>query len=143
MLIRGNEGGMVQLSPCCSPIPGDDIVGIILQDKGLVVHRRACQNARRVEPDKKLPVAWEAQKDRMFSVLISVLAHNDRGALAAIATAISGASANIETVDTQDTHQGDGFMHIHFHLQVESVQHLEKVLAQIEQVEAVLHAERR
>lgn len=143
VLIRGNEGGMVQLSPCCSPIPGDDITGIILQDKGLVIHRSNCQNVRRFDPDKQLPVAWEPQKDRMFSVLISVLAHNDRGALAAIATAISTASANIETVDTQDTHQGDGFMHIHFHLQVESVQHLEKVLAQIEQVEAVLHAERR
>ena len=143
VLIRGNEGGMVQLSPCCSPIPGDDITGIILQDKGLVIHRSNCQNVRRFDPDKQLPVAWEPQKDRMFSVLISVLAHNDRGALAAIATAISSASANIETVDTQDTHQGDGFMHIHFHLQVESVQHLEKVLAQIELVEAVLHAERR
>jgi GTP pyrophosphokinase/guanosine-3',5'-bis(diphosphate) 3'-pyrophosphohydrolase len=79
----------------------------------------------------------------MFGVNISILAFNQRGALADIAAAISHASANIETVDTQDNHSQDGYIHIHFRLQVDNLQHLEKVLAQVQQVEVVQRAERR
>ncbi|WP_028537119.1 RelA/SpoT family protein [Paludibacterium yongneupense] len=141
--IRGNEGGSVQLSSCCNPIPGDDIVGVLTKGQGLVVHRASCANSRRVDQDKLLPVAWDNQKGRMFGVTISVLARNERGALAEIATAISQAAANIESVDTQDTHVGDGFIHIHFRLQVDNLSHLEKVLAGVEQVNVVQQAERR
>ncbi|CUA81644.1 MULTISPECIES: RelA/SpoT family protein [Gulbenkiania] len=141
--IRGNEGGAVQLSPCCHPIPGDRIVGVLTKGQGLVIHRGECANLKRVDPDKLLDVSWEAQRDRMFGVRISVLARSERGALADIASAISEASANIERVDTQDTHVGDGFIHIDFRLQVESLSHLEQVLAQIRLVGVVLTAERK
>jgi len=141
--IRGNEGGSVQLSSCCNPIPGDAIVGVITKGQGLVIHRSSCPNAKRVEPDKLLDVAWEPQKDRLFGAVISVLARNQRGMLAEVASAISNASANIETVDTQDTHRGDGFIHIIFRIQVESVAHLEQTLAIVSQIDAVQQVERR
>lgn len=143
VMIRGNEGGAVQLSQCCNPIPGDDILGVITKGQGLVVHRTSCPNVQKVDHEKLLNVNWEAQRDRMFGVSISVLARSERGALADIATAISQASANIESVDTQNTHVGDGFLHIHFRLQVESVEHLEKVLSGINHVPVVQQAERR
>lgn len=133
----------MQLSPCCHPIPGDRIVGVLTKGQGLVIHRGECANLKRVDPDKLLDVSWEAQRDRMFGVRISVLARSERGALADIASAISEASANIERVDTQDTHVGDGFIHIDFRLQVESLSHLEQVLAQIRLVGVVLTAERK
>jgi GTP pyrophosphokinase/guanosine-3',5'-bis(diphosphate) 3'-pyrophosphohydrolase len=141
--IRGNEGGAVHLSSCCHPIPGDPIVGVLTKGQGLVIHRTSCNNARRVDPDKLLEVTWEEQKERMFGVNVSVLAHNERGSLADIATAISNASANIESVDTQDTHSGDGFIHIHFRLQVEGLRHLEQVIAAIGQVNSVQRVERK
>jgi len=141
--IRGNEGGAVQLSACCNPIPGDDIIGVITKGQGLVIHRSACANAKRADPDKWLAVTWDVQKDRMFGATISVLARQERGALAEIATAISLASANIESVDTQDTQMGEGYLHIHFRLQVESLAHLERVLAEVERVEFVQQAGRK
>ncbi|MBP7579941.1 MAG: bifunctional (p)ppGpp synthetase/guanosine-3',5'-bis(diphosphate) 3'-pyrophosphohydrolase [Vogesella sp.] len=141
--IRGNEGAAIHLSNCCNPIPGDQIVGIAKKDQGLLIHRGSCHNVQRVEAEKLLEVRWETVKDRMFGVNISILAFNQRGALADIAAAISHASANIETVDTQDNHSQDGYIHIHFRLQVDNLQHLEKVLAQVQQVEVVQRAERR
>ncbi len=141
--IRGNEGGAVQLATCCHPIPGDDILGVITKGQGLLVHRVVCPNTKRVDHDKLLDVTWDSPKERMFGVNISILARNERGALAEIATAISQASANIESVDTQDTHVGDGFIHIHFRLQVESLAHLGKVLAEVQQIDVVQQAERR
>jgi GTP pyrophosphokinase/guanosine-3',5'-bis(diphosphate) 3'-pyrophosphohydrolase len=79
----------------------------------------------------------------MFGATISVLARQERGALADIATAISQTSANIESVDTQDTQMGEGYLHIHFRIQVESLAHLERVLAEIEKVGFVQRAERK
>jgi GTP pyrophosphokinase/guanosine-3',5'-bis(diphosphate) 3'-pyrophosphohydrolase len=141
--IRGNEGGAVHLSSCCHPIPGDAIVGVLTKGQGLVIHRASCTNVRRVDPDKLLEVTWEEQLERMFGVNVSVHARNERGALADIATAISNATANIESVDTQDTHSGEGFIHIHFRLQVEGLRHLEQVLGAVSQVPSVQRVERR
>lgn len=141
--IRGTEGGAVQLSSCCNPIPGDAIIGVIIKGQGLVIHRAECPNAKRVDHDKLLTVSWEAQKDRMFGVNVSVLAHHERGALADIATVISHASANIEKVDTKDTHVGDGYIHIDFRLQVDNLAHLERVIADIEQLDVVQRTERK
>ncbi|AXK38357.1 RelA/SpoT family protein [Crenobacter cavernae] len=141
--IRGNESGAVHLSSCCHPIPGDEIVGVMTKGQGLVIHRSNCANVRKVDAEKLLEVTWEAQKERMFGVNVSVVARNERGSLAEIAAAISNASANIESVDTQDTHSGDGYIHIHFRLLVEGLQHLEQVLAAVSQVPFVQRVERR
>lgn len=142
--IRGNEAGMVQLSSCCNPLPGDDILGVITKGQGLVIHRVSCPNARRADPDKLLEVNWEAQRDRMFGVTVGVLSRNERGALADIATAISQASANIESADTQDSSRdGDSLFNIHFRLQVEGVEHLERVLAAVRQLAVVQRVERK
>ncbi|WP_174875978.1 RelA/SpoT family protein [Vogesella oryzae] len=141
--VRGNESGGIHLSSCCNPIPGDQIVGVIRKDQGLMIHRSDCNNVQRIETDKLLEVRWEAQKERMFGVNISIIAFNQRGALADIAAAISHSSANIEAVDTQDNHSNDGYIHIHFRLQVDNLPHLEKVLAAVRQVDVVQRAERR
>lgn len=141
--IRGVEGGLVQLSGCCNPIPGDEIVGVIIKGQGLVIHRENCPKGKRVDHDKLLAVAWEAQKNRMFGVNISVFAVHERGALAEITTVISQASANIERVDTKDTYAGGGFLHIDFRLQVDNLAHLEHVMADIRQLTIVQAVERR
>ncbi|KZE31467.1 RelA/SpoT family protein [Crenobacter luteus] len=141
--IRGTESGAVHLSGCCHPIAGDEIVGVMTKGQGLVIHRSNCANVRKVDAEKLLEVTWDAQKDRMFGVNVSVIARNERGSLAEIAAAISNASANIESVDTQDTHGGDGYIHIHFRLQVEDLAHLEQVLAAVGQVPFVQRVERR
>ncbi|RQW28060.1 bifunctional (p)ppGpp synthetase/guanosine-3',5'-bis(diphosphate) 3'-pyrophosphohydrolase [Rhodobacteraceae bacterium CH30] len=140
--IRGNESGTIQLATCCSPIPGDEIVGAIAKGQGLIIHRSLCANIRRFDQDKLLEVTWDTQRDRMFAVTVSVLARNERGTLADIASAISGAAANIESVDTQDGSAGEGYIHIHFRLQVGDLVHLDRVLAAVGQLDSVISAKR-
>ncbi|MGL6071862.1 ACT domain-containing protein, partial [Craterilacuibacter sp.] len=62
--------------------------------------------------------------------------------LADIAAAISNAAANIESVDTQDSSSSEGYIHIHFRLQVSDLAHLEKALVLVTQVASVMSAER-
>jgi GTP pyrophosphokinase/guanosine-3',5'-bis(diphosphate) 3'-pyrophosphohydrolase len=108
-----------------------------------VIHRATCANAKRADPEKQLAVTWDVRNDRMFGASISVVARRERGALAEIATAISHASANIESVDTQDQHMGEGYIHFHFRVQVENLAHLERVLGEVGHVPVVQQAERK
>ena len=64
--------------------PGDDIVGQLKRDQGLVVHMADCKNAKRMqvkEPDRWIDVRWGEDINRRFDCRISVLVNNERGAL--------------------------------------------------------------
>lgn len=96
----------------------------------------------RIDHDRQLDVEWELDEQRLFGVPITVLAHSERGALAAVAAAITEAHANIESVDMQDAHTGEGAIQIRFRLQVENIIHLADVLANIQSQPAVARATR-
>lgn len=140
--IRGNEGASLQFSPCCNPIPGDRIVGVVNKGQGLLIHRHDCTNIQKFDPEKLLDMEWELAQPKLFGVPVSVLAKSERGALAAVAAAITESSANIESVDMQDAHSGEGYVQIRFRLQVEGLAHLGEVIANIQRQAAVVRAAR-
>ena len=81
VLIYGSEGMTVQLSECCRPIPGDNIVGHLSFDHGLVVHASDCEQARRLiykEPEKWIPVAWGEELNRRFDCRLSISARTNK-----------------------------------------------------------------
>ncbi|MCG9029485.1 ACT domain-containing protein, partial [Laribacter hongkongensis] len=141
LVIRGNEGSSIQYASCCTPLPGDPVVAVLTKGQGIVLHRKDCANAKRAEADRQLEAEWDIKSPRSFSVPVAVMTRDERGALAGIALGISEAGANIESV-MQDATNGEGFVQIRFRLQVESVAHLERVLARIEAEPCVERATR-
>ena len=122
--IRGTEGMAVQFAPCCRPIPGDPIIGLIKKGQGLLVHTQDCQNIRqsRTDPDKWVDVAWENNSGQLFEVAIKVLVLNRRGVLATVASAIAEAHSNIDSVTIA---KADGtYSEINFTVQVQDRAHL-------------------
>jgi len=90
-----------------------------------------------------LEAEWDVrQAQQMFGVPIRVSVRDERGALAAVTAAITEAHANIESVDMQDAHRGEGSVQIGFRLQVENTQHLMNVLTQVRAQPAVVRAVR-
>ncbi len=142
VMIRGNEGAAVQFAACCNPIPGDRIAGVINKGQGLMIHAHDCPTLGRIDHDRQLEVEWDLVEPRLFGVPITVLAYSERGALAAVAAAITEAHANIESVDMQDAHTGEGAIQIRFRLQVENILHLADVLANIQEQPTVVRAVR-
>ncbi|VCU72574.1 Bifunctional (p)ppGpp synthase/hydrolase SpoT [Pigmentiphaga humi] len=136
--IQGNEGLAVQLAPCCTPIPGDAIVAYIRLGHGLIVHTEDCPNARRQrarEPERWLDIAWDEQTSRHFNVRIDVILRQERGVLGRVAAEISAADANITHVSMQD--EASATVAVHFSLQVESRQHLARVIRYVRRVPQV------
>jgi guanosine-3',5'-bis(diphosphate) 3'-pyrophosphohydrolase len=100
LAIAGTEGLMVSYARCCFPIPNDPILASLSSGRGVVIHREACGNLAsfRKQPEKWIPVAWQAAPDRLFHVEIRVEVTNRMGVLASVASAIAGTRTNIDRV---------------------------------------------
>lgn len=105
--LSGGEGIVVSYARCCRPIPGDPVHGFVTAGRGIVVHLDKCPNIAelRNQTERWVDVAWDSTSDRQYPVDIRVVTVNRRGALAAIASTIAAAGANIDTVTTE-THDG-------------------------------------
>jgi len=102
--ISGKEGGVVTYARCCSPIPGDEIVGYSSAGRGLVVHTSTCRNMLEMvdQADKCIPLTWDEHIDEDFSVTLRLWIENGRGLIARLAAAVTEAEGNIEQVSVDD-----------------------------------------
>ena len=100
--ITGTEGMVVNYATCCRPIPGDSVIGHFTSN-GLVVHQERCKNilSVREDPEQCFPVNWHEELEREFSTEIKIIALDNPGLLAAVASTISNTNINIESVSTQ------------------------------------------
>jgi RelA/SpoT family (p)ppGpp synthetase len=142
ILIRGSEGMAVQFARCCRPIPGDPIIGFIKKGQGLVVHTHDCAVAARsrTDPDKWIDVEWSPDTERGFDVSIKVVAANQRGVLAKVASAIADAGSNIDNVSMEEDR--GLYTTMHFTLQVQDRLHLSKVMRSLRHIQDVVRITR-
>jgi len=66
------DGMLHHLAKCCSPLPGEDIVGVVSKGKGITVHRFDCQNLDLVEPERILSIQWKGSSDKTYTAAIEV-----------------------------------------------------------------------
>jgi len=143
VLLSGGEGIVVSYARCCRPIPGDRVHGFVTAGKGIVVHLDKCPNVAefRNQTERWVDVAWETDSDRQYPVDIRVVSVNRRGALAAIASTIAAADANIETVTTE-TH--DGYNSItNLTLEVNNRHHLAQIMRSLKSHKEVIRITRK
>ncbi|WP_347556758.1 bifunctional (p)ppGpp synthetase/guanosine-3',5'-bis(diphosphate) 3'-pyrophosphohydrolase [Robbsia sp. KACC 23696] len=132
VVITGTEGMAVQLSACCRPIPGDDIMGYIGIGLGMAIHTTDCRNARRIhhrDPSRWIDVAWAPQPGRQFDVGVRVLVKNTKGVFARVAADISTA-ANIAHV-AMDENTDQESTTLRFLIQVSDRVHLANVMRRV------------
>lgn len=137
LVIKGSEGILVTYSKCCSPVPGDSIVGILTSGHGLAVHVFDCPNLSelRKQPENFLLVDWDEAIDQSFHARLHVKLHHITGAFAEVATAIAANSSNINHVDL---HEGsDSVRQIDFVVDVKNRLHLSRIIRAIYRLSSV------
>ncbi len=102
--ISGKEGGVMSYAKCCSPIPGDDIVGFSSAGRGLIVHTSNCKNMQDMldQTDKCLPLIWDDNIREDFSVTLRLWVGSGRGLVAQLAALVSEADGNLEQISVDD-----------------------------------------
>jgi guanosine-3',5'-bis(diphosphate) 3'-pyrophosphohydrolase len=142
IVIRGSEGMAVQFAKCCRPIPGDPIIGFIKKGQGLVVHTHDCPTAlkSRSDPEKWIEVDWATDTDRTFAVGIRVIAANQRGVLAKVASAIAEAGSNIDNVSMDDDR--GIYTALNFTIEVQNRLHLARLMKTLRRIPEVVRIAR-
>jgi len=142
--IYGSEGVSVQLAPCCLPIPGDQVIGQLRRDQGLIVHTTDCLGAKRVrakEPDRWIPVQWGTELNRRFDCRIRLLINNEKGILARVAAEIGESDANISYVG-MDEDEEHVMTQLRFTIQVQDRVHLAHLIRNLRGIAGVTRVER-
>jgi GTP pyrophosphokinase len=141
--IRGVEDLLVRFGKCCSPVPGDGIVGFITRGRGLTVHARDCLTVVKNVLDKERLVAveWEGGEPAKRPVRIAVYIGRDRpGLLSEITGAISSLQGNITKAEVTVTEDRRGLNH--FVVEVEDLKQLQEIMQAIREVKDVINVER-
>jgi guanosine-3',5'-bis(diphosphate) 3'-pyrophosphohydrolase len=142
--IYGSEGVSVQLAPCCLPIPGDQVIGQLRRDQGLIVHTGDCTPAKRIrskEPDRWIAVQWGTELNRRFDCRIRLLITNEKGILARVAAEIGESDANISYVGMDD-YKEHAMTQLRFTIQVKDRVHLAHLIRNLRRVAGVTRVER-
>ncbi len=138
--IDGIDGMLVKVSQCCSPLPGDPIVGFITMGRGVSVHKANCHNLLSSDPKRWIDVSWSGLAEKTYKVGIHVSAENKRGIFSEISSAISLDNANIVDISAHTTPTDQADMTIS--LEVENVQHLKVLIQHLRQLPAVINVRR-
>ena len=97
VLVRGDADVMAKLARCCTPVPGDDILGFVTRGSGVSVHRSDCKNADqlRAEPERLMEVSWAPNSKSLFLVQIQIEALDRSGLLSDVTRVLSEHHVNI------------------------------------------------
>jgi GTP diphosphokinase / guanosine-3',5'-bis(diphosphate) 3'-diphosphatase len=133
--VVGSSGILTRLARCCTPMPGDEIVGYVSLGRGVVVHSAGCVNARALQsrdPERFVEVEWARGSDKLFTVELLVEALDRMHLLKDITATISDAGVNIVSarVDTIE----DRTALSRFAFKAASVQHVEEVIRKIRSI---------
>jgi GTP pyrophosphokinase len=142
VVVRGLPDVWVRLSRCCTPVPGDEILGFVTKGQGVSVHRTDCPNVAslRKQPERLIEVTWAEGKPTSFVVAIQVEALDRTRLLSDVATVLSDNHVNILSA-TSATGK-DRITRLRFAFELADIAHLSSLLAAVKRVESVYDAYR-
>ena len=140
--VRGDSDVLVRFARCCTPVPGDPIMGFISQGRGVSIHRVDCPNVGHIgaQPDRLIDVAWDKTPTEAHSVDIEVDAIDRPGLLQDIMGVLSELKTNATSVTAKV--KRDRTAMISCSLQIRDLDHLSKILTKISRVRDVRSAYR-
>src|SRR5262249_30404344 len=140
--IQGLDNVMLHFARCCQPVPGDRVIGVVTQGRGVSIHRVDCPNTfdSRVPRERKVAVDWDAAPNQTVPVRLLVYGHDRTSLLADIAKAIAATRVNIRTAGMASEDKTARGM---FVVEVPHLERLGEVMQAIRKVRGVSRVERR
>ena len=138
--VGGIGNVLIRFGRCCSPLPGERILGVITRGKGVTVHTIACQRLLESDPQRHIAVSWDAATDYTRLVKIEVLSEDRPGLLANMSKAISTAGLNIANANVR-TLTDERALNV-FEVLVSSSDDLQRVMRNLERVRGVVKVSR-
>jgi GTP pyrophosphokinase len=140
ILVSGHSDILVRFAKCCTPLPGDEIVGFISRGRGITVHRRSCDKGREADLERKVNVDWKSGAKVPRSVCLRVITANRPGILAEVGNTFSKCGMNIEEANCRAAER-DRATNL-FSFTVADLSSLKNVIRALQKLNGVLSVER-
>ena len=140
--LQGIKNLMVNFGKCCSPIPGDDMIGFITRGRGITVHQTSCKSLPLLsgDSDRLIPVEWNVSRKDLFAVQIKIVCEDRKGRLKEITECIAGENINITSVDAKVK---DGVGITLFVIKVNNLRQLDRVVRKLTKIDGIDYVERK
>lgn len=144
VVVEGIDNCLIKLSQCCSPLPGDDIIGFITRGHGVSIHKRDCNNVPPIienasEPERWIRAYWAGKQKETFKSSIQIMAINRDALLADITVVLAGMRVTIHSVNAREK---DGNCIIDITVSTENLDHLKNIITRLAKVPSVMSVER-
>lgn len=145
VVVEGIDNCLIKMARCCSPVPGEPIIGFINRGTGLTVHRRDCVNvpadiSLSSEPERWVKCHWDGNVEVEARSTIDVYAIDRDGVVLDITTKMANAHVKIHSINARPINEGNCLTTMT--VSVNSKEHLESILKLLRKVDGVYHIER-
>lgn len=141
VLVKGESGLLVRLSKCCSPVPGDPIIGFVTRGRGVSVHRADCPNVRLDEDvDRLIDVEWDYGMSESFEVNMEISAYDRTGMIADIMAALAEMKISITFINAKVSETKS--VTIHLGISIKDLAQFEFVATKIRRLKDVYKVQR-
>jgi GTP pyrophosphokinase len=142
VIVDGGVGMMVRLAKCCTPMPGDEILGFVTRESGVSLHRADCTNANdlRSHPERLVEVQWASDAHSFYEVAVLIEALDQPGLIADVTRVLSEQRVNITALTV--TTKKDSVARIKMTFEVEESQHLNHLFSAIRALPGIYDAYR-
>lgn len=144
VVVEGVDNLMIRIAKCCSPVPGDEIVGFITKGRGITVHRKDCDNLKSLPEEERarcIKVEWEDNKfDRSFNADITLVAKDQKGLLSSISKVCDDMDVNIVGINARA--EKDESVKINITLAIQDKLQMEKICRSLKNIPGIMEAYR-
>ena len=145
IVVEGLDNCLVKFSKCCTPVPGDEIVGFITRGYGVSVHRKDCPNAaperrRPEEAGRWIKVSWGTNTRESYRTALQVVAKDRLSLIMDVSTALAAIKTRVSSLNARST--PDGFTLITMDVDVSDREQLRGVIRRLEQISGVMRVTR-
>jgi GTP pyrophosphokinase len=142
VIVKGIDDMLVRFAKCCTPVPGDDIIGYVTRGRGVSVHRKDCPNmlSETVEPERLMEATWAIDEKSSYMVSIMIVADERPGLLMEISQVFLGLAISLTSINAKTDRHGTATIQLMF--EIKDTAQLNSVLKQIKRIHGVTEAYR-
>ncbi len=142
--VDGIDDIVMKLAKCCDPVYGDEVVGYITRNRGIIVHRKDCENIQKLgyDCDRLVEVEWDDSKENKLPVELKILAFNKMGVLADITNTALGLFINVRDINIRYTDESEEKAIIYLKVEVKNKSEVDKFMESLNAKESIIEVKR-
>ena len=139
VIVEGDTGMVVRLARCCTPLPGDDIIGYVTRGRGVSIHRRDCPNIEDLlmDPERVVKAEWANNAKSSYTATIQVVADERTGLLMDVSQVLAGMNISITAMTAKVDKANQNIIQIQLSFDVSSTEQLNNIIKSMRKVRSV------